>query len=244
MDSGQALSILWSIVMGMFIIHGYWNILYGRIFVRQVGGWGIYVPGNKTNEWLWAGVYYNLVSFVLWCISACLATISYFVLFIGVICVRTDFTDMESMGFLVSNSLFLIFSSLFSFLVFRVFKESETPKANVSPKANAFYSRLAVIVDLLCVSVAAFCMAGFLVVKQKDVTEEYIATTAAFYLAFHCFFVDLLWWGITWWRCDPKDIHHDGKYNIIFSAAIDTDPSTMGIFSRLRIKHKDVHLAV
>jgi hypothetical protein len=228
MDSGQALSILWNFVMGIFILWGYWNILYKRIYVYGA-------LDNTTNKWLWA-VFHKREYFIPWCISAVLATISYFVVFGVVICARTDFTGTNSIGFLVSNSLFLIFSSLYSFLVFRVFKES-------GKGAEVYFSKVAVILDLVCVVVTAFCMAIFLVIDQKDVGQEIAATFFAFYLFAHCFVGDLLCWGITWWKCDDKDIHHEGTYNIIFSAAMDTDPSTMGIFSRLRIKQKDVQFA-
>jgi hypothetical protein len=234
MDSGQTLSILWNIIMGLFIIYGYWNILYARIYVSPASGWGYFGPENDTNKWLWAGVFYNKFCFVIWCISAFLAFTSYWVLFIVVICIRTEFTTTESIWFLVSNSLFLFFSSLFSFLVFRVFKQ-------VGIGADLFYSKFAVMVDLLCVAAAAICMVSILLGDQKDVYSEHAATGAAFYLAFHCFVVDFLFWGITW-CIHPIDqkIYHVNPNSIIFSAAIDTDPSTMGIFTRLRIKHKDV----
>ncbi len=228
MDSGQALSILWNFVMGIFILWGYWNILYKRIYVYGA-------LDNTTNKWLWAGLH-GKVFFVIWCICAALATVSYFVVFGVVICARTDFTGSNSMGFLVSNSLFLIFSSLYSFLVFRVFKEAKVEKARVG------FSKFAVIVDLGCVVVAAFCMAGFLVGDQKNGDAEVVAIVAAFILAFHCLILDFVIWGYTWWNHSIDEIHHEktDKQSIIFSAAMDTDPSTMGIFSRLRIKQKDV----
>ena len=127
--------------------------------------------------------------------------------------------------------MFLLFSSFYSFLVFRVFKEAET-----SPD-NTFYSRLLVIIDLLCVAVAASCMFGYIC---QAFPESWLILFSAL-LAFHCTVTDLMLWGYTWFYHEvTKDVYHANNDSFFFRAAIDTDPSTMGIFTRLRIRHTDI----
>lgn len=234
MELERVLTILWTFVMGVFIVWGYFEILYRRIYVQTEG------RENVTNKWLLAGFYWGNLYFYVWCVFALLATFSFFGLFFDLIWTREWTRDKDGVseridvgGIVVSYNCFLFFSSLFSFLVFRVFKEAK------DAGGKTFFSRLLVIADLFCVAAAAWCMVGFIC---QDFSDKWWLVLFSVLLAFHCTFIDLVFWGYTWFYHSTVGIHHDSNPTLIFSAAIDTDPSTMGIFTRLRIRRADVPL--
>ena len=226
MELERILTIFWTVVMGLFILWGYFEILYRSIYVKDGTG-----RNNPTNKWLFAVLYWKDYIFYVWCLSAFSAAVSFLVLFLDVICTREWIGDAGGVGgFVISFNMFLLFASFYSFLVFRVFREAET-----SPD-NTFYSRWLVIIDLLCVAAAAISMLCYIC---QAFPESWLILFSAI-LAFHCTVTDLMLWGYTWYNHKLAGVFHANSVSHIFRAAIDTDPSTMGIFTRLRIRHADI----
>jgi hypothetical protein len=221
MKTDIILTIIWTVASGAFILWGYYEILYRRMYVQSNN------TVSKTNSWLFAGIIQDWVFSVMWCVFAFAAAVSFIWIFVYVICIRGLEDDIGDI--IIAHNMFLLFSSLYSFLLFRVFKLSDKNQTLTIPK-------LAVIADLACVAAAAVCMAVFICQKYTD--PSLIA--AAILLAFHCTVVDCFFWGITWYRHPLENVHHMDNPTLIFSAAINTDPSATGILSHLRINHTDV----
>jgi hypothetical protein len=222
MKTDIILTIIWTVASGAFILWGYYEILYRRMYVQSDK-----ISGSKTNSWLFAGIIQNMAFSIMWCLFALAAALSFIGIFVYVICIRGLEDDIGDI--IIAHNMFLLFSSLYSFLLFRVFKLA----VNNHPHT---ISKLAVIADLACVAAAAVCMAVFIFQKYTDP----LLITAAILLAFHCTVVDCFFWGITWYRHPLDNVHHTNNPTLIFSAAINTDPSATGILSHLHINHTDV----
>ena len=217
-DGVRMITIVCSVENAVFILLGYYYILYDRMYVKDGSE-------TQTNAWLWAGIGRNSLTRFVSGVSICAAIASFFVLFKG-ICDGCDWaTDVE--GFVLPYILFLFFSSLYSLLMLRVFQESE----NESTCTN--FLKMAVLVDLFCVAAAACVMAYSIWKKNPDGW----VVAASLVLAFNCTVVDLMFWGSTWFVTPTKGIHHSNKKTtLIFSTAI----GCTDFINHLRIGHTDV----
>ncbi len=193
----------------------------------------IYDYGNaqiETQTWLWA-IFKSRVFFLVWLFFAAAATVSYMGIFFWVVCRNDKEKWSDNMiQFTVFNALFLFFSSLYAFLVFRVFKESHTMDFQ-----HTLISRVLVMADLLLVALFSGLMT-YSIALEYGLGREF---GLAIVLLFHCTVMDLILWGIYWFNSPIDGIYHERRTLIFFGAALDADPSTMGIFSRLRIRTCD-----
>jgi hypothetical protein len=191
MEDLQPGCIIWNVLLGICILLSYYFFLIVRI-----GGFNKkqIITSNdqefsalyKARLWLWAG-FYDWIWFYVWCCSAILSTISYLILFAVVVC--ADHKPLD--GFVWSNLVFLVCSSVYALLVFRVFQELKIDGAKV------ILSKIAVIVDLFIVMISAWCMVGF---SASDEKKSDWAVPASVLLAVHCTFLDFGWWGYTWFN--------------------------------------------
>ncbi len=151
-------------------------------------------------------------------------------------------------GFFVFNMLFLMASFHYPWAMLFTFESAGGIKdANSDAELNnvRFYKRV-VIMDLSVVAISGGGMVYFLY-WQYGITD--VAFVASIVLTFHCTIIDLLYWGYTWYTISDdamKDIYHETNKHLvsILRASMDTDPSTMGVFSRLRIRRRDIQVAV
>jgi hypothetical protein len=155
------------------------------------------------------------------------ATVSYLILFFGVICFGDWSKDMT--GFAVSNIVFLSASVFYAWLVFRVFKE-------IGNGDQTTLSRFLVVFDLFVVAGSSISMAAFLYLDNQPTS----AIVPSALLAFHCTVLDALIWGYTWsFQETESGVYHSINELWHFRASLDNDPSTLSIFSRLRIRACD-----
>jgi hypothetical protein len=233
MDGWQVTSILWTIFVGALVLLSYYFILFLRIGDYSFSGM-FEKPSNdstkyRVRNWLWTNAYQSIYTWGLWCVTASSATVFYLIVVFRVLCDSAWSGDKHDsyVAFAFCNGFFLVLSLLYSFLMFRVFFESGE---NVQTK----WSRVFVVVDVLC---AAFFTWGMLIciVNIYDYGWEF---GIFLILAFHCTVMDGIVWCLFWFK-EPNEIFHKNNQLIFLRAALDTDPSTMNIFSRLRIRHSD-----
>ena len=209
------MTITWTTISGLFILWSYYLIFYCRIYTGT---------GQAADRWLWAGIGRNTFTFGSWCVFASTATVSYIALFVMVVCMGS-WSDSAHV-FVVANSLFLLFSALYPWLVFRVFKLAEVKGASV------FFSKCYVLISLLCVALSAGVMAYSL-----EPGPEFVL---ALLLTIHCFFMDCIIWGITWFRQPTDDIHHTEKNDSLILSSELVFPVS-GLFSNVQIKCTDIN---
>jgi hypothetical protein len=213
------MTIIWTTASGLFILWSYYLIFYCRIYTGT---------GHSADRWLWAGIGQNTLTFCTWCVLASAATVSYIALFIMVVCMGS-WSDSVHV-FVVANSLFLLFSALYPWLVFRVFKLAEVKGSSV------VVSKCYVLISLLCVALSAGGMAYSFWPGGSEVSPEFVF---ALLLAIHCFFMDCVVWGITWFRQATDNIHHNEKNDslILNSELVFTSP---GSFSNVQINFAEI----
>ena len=225
MNDIQVVGIVLNFLLGLLLLLSYIVFLVHRIY-----NYG--KASEATLRWLWSS-FFEWKSFSLWCISAFVATVSYLGIFFWVVYRDETKTWSENMNlFTAFNALFLFFSALYAWLVFRVFKEAGTDPT------KTIYSRLLVLFDLFLVALFA-CLMTWSVGSEYGSGKEF---ALAVLLTIHCFLVDFLLWGIPWFSQNfDKNIYHDGGQILWFGAALDpnSSESTPSIFSRLRIRTRD-----
>ena len=245
MDAMEIGSLVITSVLGFLLLLSYVLVLFMRLYA---GG-----KNESTVQWLWAGFSISTVRFVIWCISALCATVSYLIIFARAICMNDTPIEFSWYGFSVCNVLFLLASLYYPWVMLFTFESagSLTDSKVVLDESllrevwkNVRYYKKIVILDLFVVAASAGCMAYF-VYSQYGTGD--VSLWACIILTFHCTIIDLLAWGYTWYSIpdeDMKKIYHETFRDIIhvLEASMDTDPSTMGVFSRLRIRQRDVQI--
>lgn len=227
--------IVWNVLLGFCILLGYYFILYKRI-----GGYNL--SGNdksavvNAREWLWAGLE-DWTLFVVWLVFAIFSTVAYLIVLFDVVFLKDwsalidhksateKWVESDVIGFAVSNLCFLFFSAGYAPLVYRVFGELQS--------GNFFWSKVLVLMFLLCNAICAILMAYYI----SRMNNLLLACVCAIFLAVHCTAMDLLAWGGTWFYQNVQNVYHEKTS--LFVAALDTNPSTMGLFDRLRIRTTD-----
>ena len=211
-DGVRLLTVACTLENAVFILFGYYYILYVRMYVKD----GSQI---KTNSWLWAGIGRNFLTSCTSGVFVFAAFVAFLVLFKGICDGRDWAMDVE--WFVLPYILLLFFSSLYSFLLLKVFKAAAIPNAPTT------FTKLAVLADLFCVAAAACVMAGSIWNKNSDGW----AMAASLILAFNCTVFDFMFWGFTFFMHPTDGIHHTTN-TLIFSTAVSTDC--------IRIRHTDV----
>lgn len=237
-----------TVVLGVFLLYSYLSVLYWRLYA---GG-----KNENTVKWLWAWFSDAWLKFGLWCFFAVCATISYLVLFITISFTDSRPSEKAWYGVSIFNLIFLLASCSYPWLMWgtfysvgRVVSLKHTPGVLASAWEWVYAFRQLTITTLFMVAVSAGVMIGFV---YELYGIESLAFASSVVLTFHCTVVDLFIWGYTWYSIPETELeniyHNDGRFiprfPQFFTASMDTDPSTMGVFSRLRIRQRDVQVAV
>lgn len=208
MDVLQMACIVCNVVLGTFILSGYYIFLYSEIGMYDMTHDDEKQPQyRKYRAWLWSP-FFKGIPFFIWIVAAVLATASYLVIFVEFICIgdwsekTSDWPEHHS-RFLMCNVLFLTSSVLYAPLMYYAFTTNSTVQAGVVQ-----WEKVYVIATLALVALSAIGMA----VCAWFENTGWLVITASIILALHCSVLDAGWWCSAWYNNNTIDDGNEGDH--------------------------------